>query len=374
MRFLLPLSLTVASAVQAAAPLPTLVQTVNHPNARWAVHVDGQRAVASDSDEGAVVLVPRNGSPRSLKVPGKLRVPIVTPEGRTLAVQLDFGRCQVVVWDVTAGRKVTALQSDFTRVLACGQETEFIFDISFTPNGRFLLTADQTGLRRWDAQTGRLRRTVPGKFFSQHVSPDGRSTVTVGEGRRVEVWTADLSRRLKALPPQPADCYRGPGVWPGGLSWSPDSTRLAFSCGREVRVWNIAAGGVQSLKREDKREYPDAPAFSPDGRYVVADEDQFGVAAWNAGSGQRVAQLRLDSPQVQATTVRVTSGNLLLAALDDGRILRLNLSRPAQALEPLRPFPDKSRLWPSLAVSREGDRLAVASGDGRLNVYKVPGN
>lgn len=370
--------LTLATAATAAAPLPTLVQTVNHPNARWAVHVDRQCTLAVDDDGAAAVLLPRQGPPRTVKFPGnsKLRSPLVTPEGRVLAVQLDFRACQVVVWDVTAGRATTPLKGDFTRLFGCDRPegTEFIFDIGFTPDGRFLLTADQTGLHRWDARTGRLLRAVPGKFLSQHVSPDGRSVATVGDRYRVELWATDLSRRLKALPPQPKDCLRGPGAWSTGITWSADSTRLAFSCNREVRVWNLAAGGVQSLKRGGKHEYPDAPTFSPDGRFVVADEDQFGAGVWDVGNGQRVAQLRLDAPNAQVTDVEVTPGNLLLAALSDGRLARLDLNRPAQVLPPLPLFSKGNRfLWPTLAVSREGDRLAVASGDGRLNIYALPG-
>ncbi|WP_103128774.1 WD40 repeat domain-containing protein [Deinococcus aerius] len=370
----LSLTLLLGSAAL-AAPL-TPLQTVNDPNARWAVHVDSQQAVAVDYDGAAAVLVPRQGAARAVKFPGnsKLRSPLVTPEGRVLAVQLDFRACQVVVWDVTAGRKVTTLEGALTRVLDCGQDTEFIFDIGFTPDGRFLLTADQTGLRRWDARTGRLLRTVPGKFLSQHVSPDGRSVATVGDRYRVELWATDLSRRLKALPPQPKDCLRGPGAWSTGITWSADSTRLAFSCTHEVRVWNVVAGRLQSLKRAGQLDYADAPTFSPDGRYVVADEDQFGAGVWDVGNGQRVAQLRLDAPNAQVTDVEVTPGNLLLAALSDGRLARLDLNRPAQVLSPLPLFSREDRfLWPSLAVSREGDRLAVASGDGRLNIYALPG-
>ncbi|WP_019585084.1 WD40 repeat domain-containing protein [Deinococcus apachensis] len=374
MRSLL-LTLLLGSAAL-AAPL-TPLQTATHPNAHWAFHVDSQKAVAVDYDGAAAVLFPRHGSPLMVKFTenGKLRAPLVTPEGRVLAVGLDFPRCEVAVWDVSGGRKVTALRGDFTKVFGCdrAEGTEFIFNTQFTPDGRFLLTQDAASLRRWDARRGTLLKNLPGTFLSVNVSPDGRRVAAISQNRRVEVWASDLSRRLKVTPPQPADCFRGPGAWPTEVNWSPDSTRLAFSCDREVRVWNVADGGLQSLGREARRESPDTPTFSPDGRFVVADEDQFGAAVWNVGNGQRVAQLRLDAPNVQVTDVKVTPQHLLLAALDDGRVVRLDLNRPAQALEPLVPFPSKPGLWPSLAVSREGDRLAVASGDGRLNIYALPG-
>lgn len=373
MRFLLPLLLALGTFAVAAP-----IQTVTHPNAKWAFYVDAQKAVAVDYDGAAAVIFPRQGAPRAVKVAGngKLRAPLVTPEGRILAVGLDFPHCEVAVWGVTAGRKMTALRGDdFTRVFGCDSEGgEFIFGTQFTSDGRFLLTQDTEGLRRWDARTGRLLKTRPGKFFSLHVSPDGRSVATVGEGRRVELWTSDLSRRLKALPPQPSDCYQGPGAWPGNLSWSPDSTRLAYSCAREVRVWKVAAGGLQALKRERKVEGAEVPVFSPDGRFVVANEDQFGVAAWHVGSGRQVAQMRLDSAGAQVTDVKITPGGLLLAALRDGRLARLDLNQPARALPPLPLFSAEDTFpWPSLAVSPDGTRLAAASGDGRVAVWTLPG-
>jgi len=378
MRFLLPLSLALATAAQAAAPFPVPVQTLSHPEARAVSYVDRQRTLATNSENG-VLLVPRTGTPRSLKVPGKLWAGLVTPQGRMLAAQLNFEACQVAVWDVTAGRKVTALRGDFTRVFGCDQPEggEFIFDVAFTPDGRFVLTADQTGVRRWDARTGKLLRALPGKFFNLNISADGRSVVTVGEGRRVEVWASDLSRRLKSLPQQPSDCLRGPGPWPTGTVWSADSTKLAFSCDREVRVWNVAAGGLQSLRREGKIEYPDAPIFSPDGRFVAADEDSAGVAVWQTGNGQRVTQIRLAAPQLQITDVAIAPNNVLYAAQTDGQVVRVDMKRVGTPLTPWTAFAIQTgtaQMWPSLAVSREGDRLAVASGDGRLNVYALPGN
>ncbi|MDL2344287.1 WD40 repeat domain-containing protein [Deinococcus sp. MIMF12] len=380
MRIPLALSLALVTAAQAAVPLPTPVQSMTHPNARTAQHVDRLRAVATDADGGAAVLVPRTGTPRTVRLPRSSRLysSLVTPGGRTLAVQVDYATCQVkvAVWNLTSGKVIAPLRGHFARALGCDRAdgTDELFGTHFTPDGGFLITHSAAGLRRWDARGGQPLQALPGTFFNVSISPDGRSVAALAQNRRVEVWTSDLTRRLKVLPQQPADCFRASGMFPSGVAWSADSTRLAFSCDREVRVWNVQAGGLRGLQREQKVDAPDAPTFSPDGRFVVADEDAAGVAVWNVASGQRVAQLKTPGPSVQVTDVEVTPGNMLFAALDDGRILRANLNQPAQVLEPLRPFPGGARLWPTLAVSREGDRLAVASGDGRLNVYALPGN
>ena len=88
-RSLLPLLLALGASATAER-LPALVQSVTHPSARWAFSVDSQRAVAVDSDGAAAVVFPRRGPPRAVKFSenGKLRAPLVTPEGRVLAVGL----------------------------------------------------------------------------------------------------------------------------------------------------------------------------------------------------------------------------------------------------------------------------------------------
>lgn len=375
MRAPLPCLLLAATAL-ATPPLPPVTQTVRHPNARWVVQVDARQMVAVDHDGAAAVLFPRQGPPRVVKFAanGKLRSPLVTPQGRVLAVGLDFPRCEVAVWDVTAGRKVTALRGDFTKIFGCHDPfgTEFVLSTVFSPDGRFVFTQDTTGLRRWDAQTGKLLRARPGTFRNLSVSPDGRFLFTLGQHHRGEVWTSDLSRRLKVTPGQPGDCFRGPGAGFSEASWSPDSRRLAFSCAREVRVWNVAAGGLQSLKRENRHDYADTPIFSADGRFVLAGEDSAGVAVWRADTGERVRQITPPGGNAQVTDLAVTPGNVLYATLNGGQVIRQSLTHPQNAPTVWKVFAgDQDQGWPSLALSREGDRLAVASGDGLLSLYPL---
>lgn len=381
MRPLLPLllgSAALASSPANTSPVDRAAHTFTHPSAQTAVFVDQGRVLAMNSDEGAVVDFSSSRAPHVVKVSGKFRYPRVTVDGRVLALQLDFDRCRVVVWDLGKARAITALRGDFTKVFGCDDPfgTEFFFSTQFTPDGRFLLTLDSAGLRRWDARTGHLLRFRPGTFLTLSVSPDGRSVAALGGERRIELWTADLTRRLKATAPQPQTCLRG-GMFPSETVWSPGSTHLAFSCDQDVRVWNVRTGGLRSLKRAGQREITDAPLFSPDGRFVVSDEDGGGVTVWNTDSGQRVGRVGPLKGGVQVTDVRITPAHLLLAALSDGRVARLDLAQGARPLPPLNLFSEgrsatSPGLWPSLAVSPDGSRLAVAAGDGRVMSVPLP--
>ena len=360
MFIVLPLLLTAALA----APGQTL-WTVRHPNANRVVSAQGERVLASAGDEGAAVELSPSKPPRAVKVAGKLWFPTVTTSGQSLAVQLDFDRCRVAVWDLAAGRAEAVLRGDFKPVLLCGQETEFVFSAAFTPDGRFLLTQDGTALRRWDARTGRLLNALPGDFFNLTLSPDGEWVAAVRQGRRVEVWTSDLSRRLKALPPQPAGCLNGPLI-PTEAVWNVGSTRLAFSCDREVRVWNVAGGGLTLLPRAAKREYPDSPSFSPDGQYVAANEGEAGVAVWRTDNASRIAQTRPLTAEGQATDLQIAPDNTLYAAFDTGQVVVQRLGRSERPAV-WNVFPGaQPGSWLTLALGR--DRLAMGDGSGRVKV------
>lgn len=157
-------------------------------------------------------------------------------------------------------------------------------------------------------------------------------------------------------------------------NWSPDSRLLTFPCNGEVRVWNVQAGGLRSYQRAEQSEYAEAPVFSPDSRFLVADEDGAGVEAWDIATGKRVASTG-PVKGTQVTAVVVTKQNLVLAALDDGRLLRLDLQQPGSALQPIQVY-DRPQtgatLWPRLTVNAEGTWLAMSSGRGQVKVVPLP--
>ena len=362
--FLVLCALTMALA---APPLNRAAYSFSHPAARTPLSVGEGRVTAFNPDDGTLVTFAGSSQPIVLKVSGKWAwKPQVTPQG-LLAAQLDFPRCRVVLWNLTTKKAGATLQGDFRQTFACGKDgTGILFRTAFMPDGKSFLATDGQQVRRWDVRSGKLLSTRPGAWESLTLSPDGKMVALLNGDHRIELWSADLSRRLKATPVQPTNCLNIMGAQ---VTWSGDSRLLAFSCQGEVRVWNVQAGGIQAYRRARTVEAPDAPVFSPDSRFMATGEAQHGLTVWNIGNEVPANIFSMESGRVQVTNVAFTRNNVVLAALSDGQLLHLEQGR-------LKTYPvfdaGEKALWPSLKVNPEGTWFAMTDGQGKVMVVPLP--
>lgn len=351
----------------AAPPLNRAAFSFSHPAARTLLTVSESRVTAFNPDDGTLVTFAGSSQPIVLKVSGRWAwKPQLTPQGLT-AAQLDFPRCRVVLWNLTTKKAGATLQGDFRQTFACGKDgTGFVFRTALTPDGKSFLATDGQQVRRWDVHSGKLLNTRPGVWESLSVSPDGKTVALLNADHRIELWSADLKRRLKATPVQPANCLNIMGAQ---VTWSDDSRLAAFSCQGEVRVWNVQAGGIQAYRRARTVEAPDAPVFSLDSRFMAAGEAQHGLTVWNIGNEVPANIFSMESGRVQVTNVAFTRNNVVLAALSDGQLLHLEQGR-------LKTYPvfdaGEKALWPSLKVNPEGTWFAMTDGQGKVMVVPLP--
>jgi hypothetical protein len=155
-----------------------------------AVSPDGRVAVAACGAQGLCFWDAHSGEPlhradERIDCVGPLRW---SPDGTALA-------CGV------AGRFWKAVLYDFVRRSrrAIIGGTARLNDFVFTPDGRWLLTAEQSAIRTWDAATGAERNAVtPGDDEARAlaVSPDGGTVALAMRGGRVRLWPTEL------LPPE----------------------------------------------------------------------------------------------------------------------------------------------------------------------------
>lgn len=368
MRKPLPVILLCALTMALAAPPQNRAAfSYSHPAARTPLTVGEGRVTAFNPDEGTVVTFLGSSQPVVLKVSGKWGwKPQLTPQG-LLAAQLDFPGCRVVLWNLTTKKAGATLQGDFRQTFACGKDgVGILFSSAFTLDGKSFLATDGQQIRRWDVRSGKLMKTRPGAWESLALSPDGKMVALLNRDHRIELWSADLSRRLKATPVQPANCLNIMGAQ---VTWSDDSRLAAFSCQGEVRVWNVQAGGIQAYRRARTVEAPDAPVFSLDSRFMAAGEAQHGLTVWNIGNEVPANIFSMESGRVQVTNVAFTRNNVVLAALSDGQLLHLEQGR-------LKTYPvfdaGEKALWPSLKVNPEGTWFAMTDGQGKVMVVPLP--
>ncbi|GAA4619076.1 hypothetical protein GCM10023195_86120 [Actinoallomurus liliacearum] len=246
---------------------------------------DGRTLASADNDDAVrlwdtatgrqtAVLDSGTGDPEKSR-----HVVAFSPDGRTLATEDDNGSIQL--WVVASRRVITTLATPK------GENATFA---TFSPDGATLAVgsfwfgdnaAIIGGVRLWDIATRRDTATTPTTshfIFELAFSPDGR-TLAYGDGDHIRLWDVP-GRRLKS----PINAHRAVDA----VAFSPDGMTVAGAGAKvDVETWDAAthkpgerfAGGTSGKV-----------AFSPDGRYLAACDEENGPTAtvWDARTGKEV--------------------------------------------------------------------------------------
>ncbi len=199
-------------------------------------------------------------------------------------------------------------------------------------------------------------------------SPDASRIAFIsaaGGGREVYVMNADGSHQTR-LTDTP-----GLGL-ADNIAWSPDGTRIAFSCNREYgnrEVYVVNADGSGQTPLTDNPGWDAVPAWSPDGSRITFESDRDGnkeIYVMNAaGSGQT----RLtDNPGSDAVPAWSPDGSrIAFYSHRDGNteIYVMNADGTGQTNLTNNPAHDEEPSW-----SPDGSRLAFFSDrDGNFEIY-----
>jgi Tol biopolymer transport system component len=258
--------------------------------------------------------------------------PRVSPDGRRLAYAAATGRSDPATWilDLDASRTgaPTAAQA---RPLA--RRNGGGYDLSpaaWLPDGSALVTAQlefDGPYRIYDdlyeiGLDGHQRRLTRGQRLSQpDVSPDGRHVVAVRDGRgRNTLVMLDLrtSRWHDIAPPQPGVQWTAP-------RFSPDGRLIAvsrWSAGGYYDVVVVDTTGRLVLRVTRDRAVDHAPAWSPDGRWLLFSSDRSGIPDLYAARMPDSATASGDDalPELRRVT-RVLTGAFEPDVSPDGRYI-----------------------------------------------------
>ncbi len=309
-------------------------------------------------------------------------------KGDAVAVALENG--QVYVWNPVTGRRVETLDAHAKRATA----------VAFSPDGAYLATASVTGeIKVWSADSWAREATMTG--HSGGVSAlrwraDGGRLASVSEDGTARIWSWREGRGVKSWSrlagwvwdvAWPGEGERLAAVMDTLLVAAPspeaEATRVAFSeqylagsaavdaplyayiDSGSLAIRDLAADRVVFQQQlDDEIGRPLSVAIAPDGAFVAVGSLN-GVFVWSVADFKQVAAIARPS-----VALAFSPDNARLAHYDlSGAVVRVVEPMSGEEIASLAGPPEDKAVW-GLAWSRRGDRLAAASDDGKVHLWR----
>ena len=239
-----------------------------------------------------------------------------------------------------------------------------IMDADISPDGKTIAAVEARfsaggGLfSLFHARTGEVQKEIPHRkglsAVAFHTSLPRVAMAT--DEYAIEIWDMDSDKRVLEIKGHRDRCYR--------LTYCPTGKQLASCSGdRTVRLWNAETGKQEAVLRAQRDLLK--VAYTPDGRYVVANGVEQAIQVWDRLEDpprRQTVHLAGEHPLSYDLSIS-QQGRYFMAFGDAGRRLfsydasvrRLNV-RPAGTLN--RPF------W--LACHPSQERLYVVDADGNV--------
>jgi len=226
------------------------------------------------------------------------------------------GWTSAVAWSERRVTLTSLISGDVTHELTSSGQ---VLDAAYLGDEYLLVVNSQGLVERWDVGTGQLRQTYPYRGHRVEGSPGGGmfavqekyvQVVDAVTGERL--FNLGSAVRIEELYPEamrPAGGFR-PGFGPEDLgqdfAFTPQGDHLAIAFASGVSLWDLDSG--RSV-RQFSGHGPNTGGltFTPDGSRLVSSSGD----VWDAESGRRLAEFEL-----QAEAVAVSPGGELIAGGD----------------------------------------------------------
>jgi WD40 repeat protein len=264
----------------------------------------------------------------------------------------------VVVLGLLASRPADA--APLTRL---GGHRAAVCAVAFRPDGRRLASAGcDHAVKVWDADTGRLVRTLAGhrdKVLTLAWSADGRRLASAGLDSAIRLWDAESGVSLATLPSREG-CVQA-------VAFAPDGRLLACGEAGVVEDWDVEA-------RRLLRTLPVLPGYaplyavavSPDGRTLAAAGLDGTIHLLDLDTGRPLRRLEGHRDTVYSLAFAPAGGSLLSGS-GDGTVRRWEVLKGVQAA-----CLDGHRAAVyQVAFSADGRRAVSAGTEGEVFVWDV---
>ncbi|MCX5832560.1 MAG: caspase family protein [Deltaproteobacteria bacterium] len=282
-----------------------------------------------------------------------------SPDGRY--VLSFFDKRQLNLIETETGKEIAAF-------LVSGDDYH-AGPIAFSPDGRYVISGMSGGIiKLWDIETQKEMRVFKGymkKVASIAVSADGRRALSVSidvlDKDYFVVWDIVAGKEVKTFP------LGGNNIsthFPQAAAFSPDG-KYVLSGGRNLKLWNVETGKeIKSFVKEVSTI--GAVAFSPEGKQALS-ENVEGIKLWDVITGKEIRTF--SGSKHPGSVVFSPDGRYALSGSEYNTTLKLWEVSTGKGI---RTFAGKHfTSIDSIAVSPDGRYALSGSGDRTIKLWDI---
>lgn len=309
----------------------------------------------------------------------------VSPDGSLL---LSAGKDKIIIlWDLNTGSEIWRMD--------CRGD---ISDCSFSPDGKWILSAEYGGIIKWDLKGKAIFHINHSSVSKCAVSPDGKKIVSSSLGGTIKIWDANTGELLNSLKHKSGSVYScvvspdnrwvvSAGYDKKVMIWdlenakllhtlkshkdvvftcavSPDSSLVASAGGdNNLKIWDLAKG---KLVRTLKSHTDDIVTctFSPDGKKIVSGSADNSIKIWDTESGKLINSL-LGHTLVISDSTFTPNGKRLITASQDQLIKIWDFHK----IEVHETIEGHKSFLNNCVVRPDGERFISSSSDKTIKIW-----